>query len=191
MQPHHTRYGNAQSNNRGFCRAQYVCTALCDVEGLSTVLGLGLFPCTVHPSHRTQDELQSDSQAKPRQRPVAREKACHQTHRAACPAAHAMDSSGHDVKKPESQPDLLDTARAAKAANILDACNWKDVAALRTLAASEGGLVWDELRRRACSSTPSPRVSCTATDGKTQGHCFLAAPTTRTTPTTPTTPRAV
>ncbi len=38
----------------------------------------------------------------------------------------------------------------AKAAKILEACRWKDAETLRSLAASEGGLLSDELRRQAC-----------------------------------------
>lgn len=38
-----------------------------------------------------------------------------------------------------------------KLAKISDACVWKDVDALRTLAASKGGFVSDEVRRQACS----------------------------------------
>jgi len=38
----------------------------------------------------------------------------------------------------------------AKVVSILDACKWRDITTLRTLAASEGGLVSDEVRRQAC-----------------------------------------
>jgi len=41
--------------------------------------------------------------------------------------------------------------RNAKVAEILDACKWKDLDLLRTLAASESGLVSDDVRRQACS----------------------------------------
>lgn len=41
--------------------------------------------------------------------------------------------------------------RDAKAAKILEACEGKDIEALRTLATAEGGLVSDEVRRLACS----------------------------------------
>jgi TBC1 domain family member 20 len=42
------------------------------------------------------------------------------------------------------------STQQAKAAKILEACKWKDTATLRALAASEGGLLSDELRRHAC-----------------------------------------
>lgn len=37
----------------------------------------------------------------------------------------------------------------SKAANILDACKWKDTQRLRDLAVSEAGLLSDEIRRQA------------------------------------------
>lgn len=37
-----------------------------------------------------------------------------------------------------------------KIAAILEACKWKDLKSLRKLATSEGGLLTDELRRKAC-----------------------------------------
>lgn len=37
-----------------------------------------------------------------------------------------------------------------KNAAILEACKWKDLESLRKLATSEGGLLTDELRRKAC-----------------------------------------
>jgi TBC1 domain family member 20 len=41
-------------------------------------------------------------------------------------------------------------ARCTKIAEILDACEVRDVMALRSLAVSKGGLISDDLRRRAC-----------------------------------------
>lgn len=38
----------------------------------------------------------------------------------------------------------------SKAADILDACKWKDTQRLRDLAVSEAGLLSDEIRRQAC-----------------------------------------
>lgn len=49
-----------------------------------------------------------------------------------------------------SSPLLRSRERNAKATSILEACKWKDITTLRTLATSEGGLVSDELRRLAC-----------------------------------------
>ncbi|XMA16308.1 hypothetical protein WAI453_009099 [Rhynchosporium graminicola] len=67
-----------------------------------------------------------------------------------------MDSSGSDhFEKRESHspypPSLLPTQTRynAKSAHILEACEGKDLDALRLLAVSEGGLVSDEVRRRA------------------------------------------
>jgi hypothetical protein len=63
-----------------------------------------------------------------------------------------------ETEKPEdlqSDPDvsslpLRSKERNAKVASILDACKWRDIPILRTLATSEGGLVSDEVRRQAC-----------------------------------------
>ncbi|CZT00828.1 related to GTPase-activating protein gyp10 [Rhynchosporium graminicola] len=67
-----------------------------------------------------------------------------------------MDSSGSDhFEKRESHspypPSLSPTQTRynAKSAHILEACEGKDLDALRLLAVSEGGLVSDEVRRRA------------------------------------------
>lgn len=38
-----------------------------------------------------------------------------------------------------------------KTTAVSEACKWKDIELLRTLATSEGGLVSDEGRRQACS----------------------------------------
>ena len=70
-----------------------------------------------------------------------------------------MESNGRAVEGDEKSPVVSRTLSpsphrekyAAKATKILDACKWKDVETLRTLATSEGGLVSDDLRRQACS----------------------------------------
>jgi hypothetical protein len=49
-----------------------------------------------------------------------------------------------------SSPPVRSTEHNAKAVSILDACKGGDITTLRTLAASEGGLVSDEVRRHAC-----------------------------------------
>lgn len=54
------------------------------------------------------------------------------------------DSSHVDDKT--SKETLYET----KIDDIVEACKWKDVKALRLLAVSNGGLVNDELRREAC-----------------------------------------
>jgi hypothetical protein len=72
-----------------------------------------------------------------------------------------MEPNGRLVqerKKPEnfpcdptgSSPDVKSTADIAKVASILDACKWRDITTLRTLATSDGGLISDEVRRQAC-----------------------------------------
>jgi hypothetical protein len=63
-----------------------------------------------------------------------------------------------ETEKPEDRPSDPDASSLplrskesnAKVASILDACNWRDISILRTLATSEGGLVSDEVRRQAC-----------------------------------------
>ncbi|KAH6716935.1 rab-GTPase-TBC domain-containing protein [Leptodontidium sp. MPI-SDFR-AT-0119] len=66
-----------------------------------------------------------------------------------------MEPSGHNpLEKRESNSPTPPTPPAqqqhsAKSAKILEACRWKDVEALRVLAASEGGLVSDEVRQQA------------------------------------------
>jgi hypothetical protein len=55
-----------------------------------------------------------------------------------------------DLSRPSS-PSPEQRNRDAKAATILEVCKWKDVDALRALAASEGGLISDDVRRQACS----------------------------------------
>ncbi|KAG4443771.1 hypothetical protein IFR05_000762 [Cadophora sp. M221] len=66
-----------------------------------------------------------------------------------------MEPSGHNpLEKRESNSPTPRTPPApkphsAKTLKILEACRWKDVEALRVLAASEGGLVSDEVRQQA------------------------------------------
>jgi hypothetical protein len=69
-----------------------------------------------------------------------------------------MELNGKAVEVREQKPELatvsrqpsFTTAQSQKATSILDACRWKDTDTLRALAASEGGLLSDELRRQAC-----------------------------------------
>jgi TBC1 domain family member 20 len=69
-----------------------------------------------------------------------------------------MEMNGNAVEhiKHESDGDTecgkhsLDAGMLAKTANILEACRWKDVERLQALAASDGGLLSDDLRRQAC-----------------------------------------
>lgn len=74
-------------------------------------------------------------------------------------SAHG-DSDAEDEKIPsraadETKPHDDDEAarRKAKARVILDACQRRDLDALRDLAISEGGFLSDSLRQRACEST--------------------------------------
>jgi hypothetical protein len=48
-----------------------------------------------------------------------------------------------------------------KAAEILDACRWKDIGRLRSLAEARGGFLSDVLRRQACMSVlfPAPATA--------------------------------
>lgn len=50
----------------------------------------------------------------------------------------------------QSRKSSLSSIQQVKAAKILEACKWNDTKTLRSLAASEGGLLSDELRRQAC-----------------------------------------
>lgn len=69
---------------------------------------------------------------------------------------YKRESEANDEIKLKSEPDTEPTKprfsakEEAKAAKILDACRWKDIETLRALAASEGGLLSDELRSQAC-----------------------------------------
>jgi hypothetical protein len=56
-----------------------------------------------------------------------------------------------DVSLSPSSQSPEQKKRDAKATTILEACKWKDIEGLRTLATSEGGLVSDDVRRQACS----------------------------------------
>jgi len=50
----------------------------------------------------------------------------------------------------ETISDQLPQQLESKAADILEACKWKDTQRLRDLAVSEAGLLSDEIRRQAC-----------------------------------------
>ncbi|KAF8863196.1 hypothetical protein BDZ45DRAFT_645039 [Acephala macrosclerotiorum] len=68
-----------------------------------------------------------------------------------------MESNGRDAEENEKltpssrtpSPTPEQYSRNAKAANILEACEGKDIETLRKLATSEGGLVSDNVRRQA------------------------------------------
>jgi hypothetical protein len=70
-----------------------------------------------------------------------------------------MESNGRVVEENEKLGESLPTPSPtpeptkydAKIAKIRDACEWRDIETLRTLATSEGGLVSDDVRRQACS----------------------------------------
>lgn len=53
-----------------------------------------------------------------------------------------------------SSPSPEQKRRDEKATTILEACKWKAIELLRTLATSEGGLVSDDVRRQACAYHP-------------------------------------
>jgi hypothetical protein len=55
-------------------------------------------------------------------------------------------------EKASSREVSLSALRHDKRVEVLDACRRKDTVTLRALAASEGGLLTDELRRQACMS---------------------------------------
>jgi TBC1 domain family member 20 len=69
-----------------------------------------------------------------------------------------MELNGKVIEGIEHEPEVATLSRqrsftasqSQKAVKILDACRWKDTDTLRALAASEGGLLSDELRRQAC-----------------------------------------
>ena len=78
------------------------------------------------------------------------------------------DSSGSSPEAPEEGKLLYskeeiegDELEDEKAAYILEACESGDLSALKKLAESDGGLLNDVLRRRACSWTcPFPFLAC-------------------------------
>lgn len=52
----------------------------------------------------------------------------------------------------EMDSNQLLQSHGQKSKHIEEACQWKDTQRLRDLAVSEGGLVSDDIRRRACRS---------------------------------------
>ena len=70
-----------------------------------------------------------------------------------------MEPNGQPIEEPKGSgsrpnsisPSQLDEKHTTKSAEILDACTSLDLARLRELATSDGGLVSDDIRRRACS----------------------------------------
>lgn len=68
-----------------------------------------------------------------------------------------MDEKKEDVKvkieSSETNTREIPEEASTKTLAILEACKWKDVEELRKLATSEGGLLNDELRRKACKNT--------------------------------------
>ena len=91
-----------------------------------------------------------------------------------------VDPNRFRLSTPSPEPKKQD----AKAAAILEACEWKDVDTLRLLTASEGGLVSDDVRRQACSCnlrkahgltlTLNTRASATWLRPDQQRHRFSA-----------------
>ena len=65
-----------------------------------------------------------------------------------------MDEKKEDVQvkleASETHTTYIPEKDNEKTAAILEACKWKDLESLRKLATSEGGLLTDELRRKAC-----------------------------------------
>lgn len=65
-----------------------------------------------------------------------------------------MDEKKDDVKvkleASETNTADIPERDSEKTATILEACRWKDLESLRKLATSDGGLLNDELRRKAC-----------------------------------------
>lgn len=65
-----------------------------------------------------------------------------------------MDEKKDDVKVKlevsETNTAHIPTRDSEKTTAILEACKWKDLESLRKLSTSEGGLLNDELRRKAC-----------------------------------------
>lgn len=55
------------------------------------------------------------------------------------------------------EPDMLSHP---KAADIIEACEWRDIGRLRSLAEAHGGFLSDTLRRQACSLLPSVYTPC-------------------------------
>lgn len=89
----------------------------------------------------------------------------------------AEDEKIASLAADETKPRDDDEAeyRKAKAQVILDACQRRDLDALRDLAISEGGFLSDSLRQRTCEST-SPRRA--ARHGP-WAYCFACGQLTR------------
>jgi hypothetical protein len=63
----------------------------------------------------------------------------------------AVDGIKYDQEEDTTPPKhRFSSKQQDKALKILEACKWKDTETLRALAASEGGLLSDELRCEAC-----------------------------------------
>jgi hypothetical protein len=58
----------------------------------------------------------------------------------------------HISRAAEMDSNHLPQNHGQKSKHIEEACQWKDTQRLRDLAVSEGGLVSDDIRRRACKS---------------------------------------
>lgn len=58
----------------------------------------------------------------------------------------------HISRADEMDSNHLPQNHGPKSKHIEEACQWKDTQRLRDLAVSEGGLVSDDIRRRACKS---------------------------------------
>lgn len=48
------------------------------------------------------------------------------------------------------KPDGADDFSRRKTERILDACKWRDIEALKSLAGTDGGFLTDALRQKAC-----------------------------------------
>lgn len=72
------------------------------------------------------------------------------------PHGRTTDEKKEDVhlkfEASETYTTDIPTQGSKKTADILEACECKDIESLRQLATSEGGLLTDELRRKACKS---------------------------------------
>lgn len=71
------------------------------------------------------------------------------------PLSFSRTSSNTDANtniETSQEPDMLSHL---KAADIIEACEWRDIGRLRSLAEARGGFLSDALRRQACSLLPS------------------------------------
>lgn len=65
--------------------------------------------------------------------------------------ALARRDAGDDIPRTDAAENGSEPPPCRKRSDILDACRWRDILRLRSLAESRGGFLADDLRRVACA----------------------------------------